>query len=108
MWQLLLPPALQCGGPCPSAVLRPLAAQTTPQARARRGTRAGSSLDNFVRPREYRLRDRQAERLGGLEVDDQLEFRGLLDREIGRVRSSEKPVHIRRDSGIELHERRAI
>jgi hypothetical protein len=37
------------------------------------------SLDHFVRPRQHRLRDREAERLGGLEVEHQLELRWLLD-----------------------------
>src|SRR5215469_10553492 len=41
------------------------------------------SLDHFIRPRQQRRRDRQAKRLGGLEVDDQLEGRRLLDRQIG-------------------------
>src|SRR5437016_393835 len=36
-------------------------------------------LDDLVRPPQHRLRDRQAERLGGLEVDDQLELGRLLD-----------------------------
>jgi hypothetical protein len=31
-------------------------------------------LDDLVSPDEDGLRDRQAERIGGLEVDDQLEF----------------------------------
>ena len=37
-------------------------------------------LDHLGRLEEQRLRDCEAERLGGLEVDHQLEFRGLLDR----------------------------
>jgi hypothetical protein len=41
-------------------------------------------LDDVVRPRQQRRRDREAERLRGLEVDDQLELRWLLDGEIGR------------------------
>src|SRR5262249_42645581 len=36
-------------------------------------------LDDFVYPRQQRWRDRQPERFGGLEVDDQLERGGLLD-----------------------------
>jgi len=40
-------------------------------------------LDHLVRGRQQRFRDGEAERLGGLEVDDEFEFRGLLDREIG-------------------------
>jgi hypothetical protein len=44
-------------------------------------------LYDFVRPQQYRLRDREAEGLGGLEVDDQLELRGLLDGGHGRPRA---------------------
>jgi len=33
-----------------------------------------------------RLRDRQAQRFGGLQIDDQLELRRLFDRNIGRIR----------------------
>src|SRR5216683_3153549 len=41
-------------------------------------THAGSSLDHPIRPLQERRRDRQAEGLGGLEVDDQVELdRGL-------------------------------
>src|SRR6266478_9787363 len=40
-------------------------------------------LNNLVCSQEQRLRNRQAERLGGLEVDHQLELRGLLDGAIG-------------------------
>ena len=37
-------------------------------------------LDHFVGAVENRERDCQTERLGGLEIDDQFDFRGLLDR----------------------------
>ena len=36
-------------------------------------------FDYVVRPQQPRLRNRQPESLGSLEVDDQLELRGLLD-----------------------------
>jgi hypothetical protein len=39
-------------------------------------------LDHLIRPLQERRRDRQAKRLGGLEVDHQLELRGLLEREV--------------------------
>src|SRR5258706_4015260 len=39
---------------------------------------APSLLDHLIRPQQQRRRDREAERLGGLQVDDQLELRGLL------------------------------
>jgi hypothetical protein len=42
-------------------------------------------LDYLVGCRQQRFRDGEAERLGGLEIDDQFEFRGLLDREIARL-----------------------
>jgi hypothetical protein len=44
---------------------------------------AAGLLDYLIRSLQERRRDRQAERLGGLEVDDQLELRGLLNGEIG-------------------------
>jgi hypothetical protein len=50
------------------------------------------SLDDLVRPHENRLRDRQAEGLRGLEVDDQLELCGLLNREVGGLRALQNLV----------------
>src|SRR5215470_6505127 len=55
---------------------------------------ASPSLDHLIRPRQQRRRDRQAESLGGLEVDHQLELGGLLDGEAGRLRAFEDPVDI--------------
>jgi len=49
-----------------------------------------------VRTRQHRLRDRQPQRLGGLEVDDQLEFGGLLYGEVGWVRPLENLVQVGR------------
>jgi len=34
-------------------------------------------FNNLIRPQQQRRRDGEAERLGGLEVDDQLELRSL-------------------------------
>jgi hypothetical protein len=44
-----------------------------------RRTRAARSLDHLVRPQQHRRRDRQAERLGGLEVDDELEEQSVAE-----------------------------
>ena len=41
-------------------------------------------LDHLIRLEEERRRDRKAEGLGGLEVDDQLEPRGLSQRQLTR------------------------
>src|SRR2546429_8091164 len=51
-------------------------------------------LNNLVCSQEQRPRDRQAERLGGLQVDDQLELRRLLDGKVGRFGTFEDSVHI--------------
>ncbi len=45
--------------------------------------RVGPLLNHLVGARQHRWRDRQAEGLGGLEVDDQLELRGMLDGQVG-------------------------
>src|SRR5207302_9257716 len=47
-------------------------------------TRA-ASFDDLVRADEDRWRHSEAECLGGLEIDDQLERGRLLDRQIGRL-----------------------
>src|SRR5215471_21351734 len=42
-----------------------------------------ASLDHFICARDYGRRHRGAERIGGFEVDRQLELARLLDRDIG-------------------------
>src|SRR4030095_5770031 len=42
-------------------------------------TSAAPSFDHLIRPRQQQRGDGEAEGFGGLEVDDQLELRGLLD-----------------------------
>src|SRR5947209_14304911 len=49
--------------------------------------------DQLICPKQERLRDRQPEGLGGLEVDDELELAGLLDRQVGGLRALEDLVH---------------
>src|SRR5438132_12018284 len=44
-----------------------------------------SLLDDLVGTGEERSRHSEAERVGGLEIDDQLEFARLLDRQISRL-----------------------
>src|SRR5438128_10007634 len=49
-------------------------------------------LDHLIRPQQERLRDREAEGLGGLEVDHQLKSRGLLNGKLRRLRSPQDLV----------------
>jgi hypothetical protein len=44
-------------------------------------------LDNLVRPEQHGRRNREADLLGRLEIDDQLEFRGSFHWKIPRVDS---------------------
>src|SRR6266498_2998510 len=52
-------------------------------------------LDHLVRSRQNVGRNREADLLGGLQVDDELELRRLLHRQIGGLGSLQYLVHIR-------------
>src|SRR5258707_179480 len=69
----------------PTDALAPFSAVPCGSGRGVRSTLncGSSSLDNLVGAHQHRLRHGEAKRLGGLEVDDQLEGRRLLDRQIG-------------------------
>ena len=49
------------------------------------------SLDHLVGAADQRQRNGKAEGLGSLQVDDQLDFGGLLDRQIGLLLALENP-----------------
>ena len=51
-----------------------------------------TELDDLIRPGQHRRRDREAEGFGGVEVHDQFERRGLLDRKIIRLRALEDTI----------------
>src|SRR5262249_23760354 len=51
-------------------------------------------LNDLIGLAEQRLRDRQPERLRGLEVDDQLESRWLLDGQVAGFGALENLVHV--------------
>src|SRR5260370_25134675 len=65
-------------------------------------------LDHLIRPLQERRRDRQAEGLGGLEVDDQLELGGLLDREVGGSGPLEDLVNVLGGATIQVQHISAI
>src|SRR5207248_11004618 len=56
--------------------------------------RATPLLNHFVSAQQHGLRNREAERLGSLHVDDELELGRLFDRQIGRLRAFEDLVDI--------------
>src|SRR5437016_5995223 len=55
------------------------------------------SFNDLVGAGDERPRDFEAERLRGLEVEEQLDFRSLLDRQIGWLVASENPARIDAD-----------
>src|SRR5262249_23575091 len=61
-------------------------------------------LDNLVCPQQDGLRDRQAQRLGGLAVDDQFELGGLLGVELGGLRTLGDFVHVKGGTTKEMFE----
>src|SRR5262249_53534979 len=52
--------------------------------------------------REQRDRWVETKRLRGLEIDDQLEFGGLLDRQIARLFAPEDAIDVRRGAPVQL------
>jgi len=50
-------------------------------------------LDDLIGAGEQGLRDREPECLCGVQVDNQLEFRRLLDCQIGRLRALQDLIH---------------
>src|SRR5215470_3452808 len=63
---------------------------------APRGTRADPLLDHLFRLAQDRRRDGEPESLGGLEIDHQGIPRGLLERQVARLRAPEDLVDVRR------------
>src|SRR5262249_20519165 len=61
-----------------------------------------TSLDHLVGEREQPVRNLEAERLGGLEVDAQLDFRGLYHRQVGRLFTLEKATGVKSDLSVLL------
>src|SRR5215510_9997106 len=70
--------------------------QSAKPSAARRAGRVGQAwlLDQLVRTQEQRLWDGKTERLGGLHVDDELEFRRLLYRHFGWLSAIEDHANL--------------
>ena len=51
-------------------------------------------FDHLVGAGEDQRRDREAERVRGLEIDDEIEPNRLLDRQVGGARSLQNPINI--------------
>src|SRR5262245_4876930 len=85
VWGIQAPPMIVVSG---------ILARAPRRRRGCRGTLRGSSLDYLLRPRKDRRRDREAERLRGLQVDDEVELRGLLDGQVGRLHPAKDLVHV--------------
>src|SRR5437899_10296050 len=52
-----------------------------------------ASFNELIRPQQQPVGNLQAQRLGGLQVNDQFEARNLLGGEISRLRAVETPVY---------------
>src|SRR5215470_13776081 len=66
--------------------------------------RDAALFDDLIRPLQERRRDGEAEGLGGLEIDDELEFCRLLDREVCRLCPTQDLRHIGSGASIEIRD----
>src|SRR5215470_3673169 len=70
--------------------------------------RNGPSFDHLVGECEQPIRHRQAERFGGLEVDNQHVSGGELDREVGRLLALKNAVDVTRREPILIDQVRSV
>src|SRR6476620_3425871 len=74
------------------------------RTRPRSGEAALGSLNDLIGPQQQRLWDREPERLGGLEVDHQLELRRLLHGQVGGLGALEDLVHVGGEASEQIGE----
>src|SRR6266851_6332169 len=91
-------------------LLRPSGERRGEEAASKRADEGSAIhlLDHLIRPLQERRRDRQAEGLGGLEIDDEFILGRLLDRKVGGLRALEDPVHVSGGAAKEIRIIRAI
>src|SRR5262245_32587744 len=66
------------------------------------------SFDQPIRSGEHLRRNRQADLIRRLEINHQLELRGLFHRQIGRLGSLQNPVHVICDAPVAVREVRPV
>src|SRR5215813_15315028 len=66
------------------------------------------SFDDFVGAGEHREWQNETQRLGGVEIDDQLELRRLPDRDIGRLGALQYFVYVSCGAPVHVREVRAV
>jgi hypothetical protein len=59
-------------------------------------------LDHLIRLDQHRLRDRQPKRLGGLEIDDELELGRLLDWQVGGLGALQDLIYVGGGAHLEI------
>jgi hypothetical protein len=59
-------------------------------------------LDYLIRPRQQRWWDRQTERLGGLEVDGEIELRGVFDGKISGLGTLNELIDVASGTAVDV------
>src|SRR5215467_9040604 len=102
------PPMIEPSDPAPRmrTFITPNAHAQPPDGDHPEPTVRSSVLDNrrsfyyLIRPQQERWRDVESQSLRSLEIDHQLELRGLLDRQVGGFRSLQNLVHVGGEESI--------
>src|SRR5438128_6385923 len=79
-----------------------------PEEQRWRSSECAALLDDLVGASEERERERKSERLGGLHVDNQLDSRDLLDRQVGGLVALENPAGVEAGDAIYLGSKAAV